>query len=77
MIGDLARASSARGREYVRNKLTKHDNSGTIRDEEATLMETMNIALPEALKLFVQARVSEGDTAALKEFTKRVVSQAN
>jgi hypothetical protein len=33
-------------------------------------METMNIALPEAMKLFVQERVSEGGYSSVSEYVR-------
>jgi antitoxin ParD1/3/4 len=33
-------------------------------------METMNIALPEAMKLFVQERVSEGGYSSVSEYIR-------
>jgi antitoxin ParD1/3/4 len=36
-------------------------------------METMNIALPESLKLFVQARVSEGGYSSVSEYVRELI----
>jgi antitoxin ParD1/3/4 len=36
-------------------------------------METMNIALPESMKLFVRARVSEGGSSSVGESTRELI----
>jgi antitoxin ParD1/3/4 len=36
-------------------------------------METMNIALPESLKQFVQARVSEGGYSSVSEYVRELI----
>jgi antitoxin ParD1/3/4 len=36
-------------------------------------METMNIALPEAMKLFVQERVAEGGYSSVSEYVRGLI----
>ncbi len=36
-------------------------------------METMNIALPESMKLFVQERVSEGGYSSASEYVRELI----
>jgi len=36
-------------------------------------METMNIALPESMKLFVQQRVSEGGYSSVSEYMRELI----
>jgi antitoxin ParD1/3/4 len=36
-------------------------------------METMNIALPEAMKHFVQDRVSEGGYSSVSEYVRKLI----
>ncbi len=36
-------------------------------------METMNIALPESMKNFVQARVSEGGYSSVSEYMRELI----
>jgi antitoxin ParD1/3/4 len=36
-------------------------------------METMNIALPESMKLFVQERVSEGGYSSVSEYVRELI----
>ena len=36
-------------------------------------METMNIALPQAMKHFVQARVSEGGYSSASEYVRELI----
>jgi antitoxin ParD1/3/4 len=36
-------------------------------------METMNIALPESMKLFVQQRVSEGGYSSVSEYVRDLI----
>lgn len=36
-------------------------------------METMNVALPEAMKQFVQARVSEGGYSSVSEYVRELI----
>jgi antitoxin ParD1/3/4 len=36
-------------------------------------METMNIALPESMKQFVQARVSEGGYSSVSEYVRELI----
>jgi antitoxin ParD1/3/4 len=43
------------------------------RDQEITPMDTMNIALPESMKHFVQARVSEGGYSSVSEYMRELI----
>ena len=36
-------------------------------------METMNIALPESMKRFVQTRVSEGGYSSVSEYVRKLI----
>jgi len=41
--------------------------------KEATLMETMNIALPESMKEFVRERVSQGGYSSVSEYVRDLI----
>jgi antitoxin ParD1/3/4 len=41
--------------------------------KEETLMDTMNIALPESMKQYVQARVSEGGYSSVSEYIRELI----
>jgi antitoxin ParD1/3/4 len=41
--------------------------------EEDQAMDTMNIALPESLKGYVQARVSEGGYGSVSEYVRELI----
>jgi antitoxin ParD1/3/4 len=41
--------------------------------KEVTLMETMNIALPEAMKHFVQERVAAGGYSSVSEYVRELI----
>jgi antitoxin ParD1/3/4 len=44
-----------------------------MKGEENAPMETMNIALPESMKLFVQERVSEGGYSSVSEYIRDLI----
>jgi antitoxin ParD1/3/4 len=42
-------------------------------EKEVRLMETMNIALPDSMKTFVQERVSEGGYSSVSEYVRELI----
>jgi putative addiction module CopG family antidote len=46
---------------------------GKIARREGASMETMNIALPESMKHFVQERVTEGGYSSVSEYIRELI----
>jgi antitoxin ParD1/3/4 len=42
-------------------------------DLEVTVMDTMNIALPESLKMFVQEQVERGGYSSVSEYVRELI----
>jgi antitoxin ParD1/3/4 len=55
------------------NGLTILATHGKIGSWEDRPMETMNIALPESMKQFVQERVSEGGYSSVSEYVRELI----
>jgi antitoxin ParD1/3/4 len=53
--------------------LTTTANEGKIGYEEGHPLETMNIALPESMKHYVQERVSEGGYSSASEYVRELI----
>jgi antitoxin ParD1/3/4 len=61
----------------VGNELTMVANGGILDDErEEPNMETMNIALPESMKHFVQEQVTEGGYSSVSEYVRDLIRAA-
>ena len=56
----------------IGNPLTIVANEATMGEEEDH-METMNIALPDSMKHFVQDRVSEGGYSSVSEYVRELI----
>lgn len=54
--------------DCIGNELTRTAKTIRMERKEALLMETMNIALPESMKQFVQERVSQGGYSSVSEY---------
>ncbi|MGP0064221.1 MAG: type II toxin-antitoxin system ParD family antitoxin [Isosphaeraceae bacterium] len=57
----------------IGNGLTIPANGGTMEPKEESPMDTMNIALPETMKHFVQERVSEGGYSSVSEYIRELI----
>jgi antitoxin ParD1/3/4 len=57
----------------VGNGLTVFANGGTMVGKEERSMETMNIALPESMKHFVQQRVTERGYSSVSEYVRDLI----
>jgi antitoxin ParD1/3/4 len=60
----------------VGNELTILANAGIIAGTEKPHMETMNIALPESMKHFVQEQVTEGGYSSVSEYVRYLIRAA-
>jgi antitoxin ParD1/3/4 len=57
----------------IGNGLTMVANGGILDEKEEPNMETMNIALPESMKHFVQERVTEGGYSSVSEYMRELI----
>jgi antitoxin ParD1/3/4 len=57
----------------VGNGLTFFAKADKMDDQEASPMDTMNIALPEAMKHYVQARVDEDGYSSVSEYVRDLI----
>jgi antitoxin ParD1/3/4 len=57
----------------VGNGLTVFANGGITVGKEERSMETMNIALPESMKHFVQQRVTERGYSSVSEYVRDLI----
>jgi antitoxin ParD1/3/4 len=57
----------------IGNRLTMVANGGILDEKEEPNMETMNIALPESMKHFVQERVTEGGYSSVSEYMRELI----
>jgi antitoxin ParD1/3/4 len=57
----------------VGNGLTILGNAPIMAQTEARIMETMNIALPESMKHFVQERVTAGGYSSVSEYIRELI----
>ena len=48
-------------------------NGGILDEKDEPKMETMNIALPESMKHFVQERVTEGGYSSVSEYMRELI----
>lgn len=55
------------------NQLTTTVRMVRSTEQGVTTMETMNIALPESMKQFVQERVSEGGYSSVSEYVRELI----
>jgi antitoxin ParD1/3/4 len=60
----------------VGNGLTMVANRGILDEKEEPNMETMNIALPESMKHFVQEQVTEGGYSSVSEYVRDLIRAA-
>jgi putative addiction module CopG family antidote len=58
------------------NGLTRLANQGIIAGKEEPHVETMNIALPESMKHFVQEQVTEGRYSSVSEYVRDLIRTA-
>jgi antitoxin ParD1/3/4 len=55
------------------SKIDSHCHARYVCMEGTTAMETMNIAVPEGLQEFVQARVAQGGYGSVSEYVRELI----
>jgi antitoxin ParD1/3/4 len=66
-------AVAHRREPLIGNPLTTLAMTRRMLFEEGHLVETMNIALPDSMKQFVQERVSEGGYSSVSEYVRELI----
>src|SRR5688572_11117049 len=69
--GTLARHQERSGQCW--QWIDKNCQRGKLGGEGESPMETMNVALPEAMKQFVQERVSQGGYSSVSEYIRELI----